>query len=302
MATNDANTSHSFRRLLDTHGRSYRNYVLSDSRYMGLVVFLDRHLEPASRGTAVDIGCGAGVIARGLSRQFGNVIGLDRNPDNVALATQLTEESGLYNVVYKQGIATQLPVEDGTADLALLNGVLEWVGLNDKGEKPQLLQRQVLREAARVLKPNGLLYLAIENRWHPRTLLRDPHTHLPLVNALPRPFADIISNRMVGRPFQAYIYGHAKLQRLVADAGFGKLDVYVTFPGYQHPSHYIPIRPRKAALSAIQEIDIDKVDSIRREMGRPMNVGRAVVRMRRRATWGLLGLLAHDFAILAAKT
>ena len=301
MARNDTATFHSFRRLLDTHQQSYEDYVLSDSRYTGLLKFLDSHLSEGARETAVDIGCGAGSVSRGLAGRFSRVVGVDQNPDNVALATQLTRERGLHNVHYETGAATALPFEDGVADLALLNGVLEWVGLNDRGENPQTRQRQVLGEVLRILKPGGRLYLAIENRWHPRTLLRDPHTHLPLVNALPRPLASIISRARTGKPFQAYIYGHAKLQALLADVGFGDSDVYVAFPGYQHPSHYIPIGPKDAAAAALDRIDKRAVETLGRERGQVMDVNRAVERLRRHIRWGLLGLLAHDFALLAAK-
>lgn len=301
MARNDTDTFHSFRRLLDTHQQSYEDYVLSDSRHAGLIRFLDRHLAQGAHGTAVDIGCGAGSVSRGLVARYHSVIGIDQNPDNVALATQLTTESGESNVCYQTGAATALPVEDRTVDLALLNGVLEWVGLNDAGEKPQARQRQVLGEVLRVLKPGGHLYLAIENRLHPRTLLRDPHTHLPLVNALPRPLASIISRVKTGKPFQAYIYGHSRLQSLLAEAGFGSSSVYVAFPGYQHPSDYIPIHPKAAALAAIEDIDIPAVEALGRARGQAMDAGRAVARLRRYARWGLLGVLAHDFALLATK-
>lgn len=301
MARNDTATFHSFRRLLDTHQQSYEDYVLSDSRHTGLIRFLYRQLAQCPSGTALDIGCGAGSVSRGLATRYASVIGIDQNPDNVALATQLTVKGGQTNVRYQTGTATALPLEDGSVDLAVLNGVLEWVGLNDTGEKPQARQRQVLREVLRVLKPGGHLYLAIENRLHPRTLLRDPHTHLPLVNALPRPLASIISRVKTGKPFQAYIYGHARLQRLLTETGFGSSNVYVAFPGYQHPSDYIPIRPKDAALAAIDEIDVAVVESLGRERGQPMDASRAVARLRRHVGWGLLGMLAHDFALLAVK-
>lgn len=301
MARNDTATFHSFRRLLDTHQQSYEDYVLSDSRHTGLIRFLDRQLAQCPSGTALDIGCGAGSVSRGLATRYGSVIGIDQNSDNVALAAQLTDKSGKGNVRYQTGAAAALPLEDQSVDLALLNGVLEWVGLNDAGEKPQARQRQVLREVLRVLKPGGHLYLAIENRTHPRTLLRDPHTHLPLVNALPRSLASIISWVKTGKPFQAYIYGHTRLQGLLAETGFGSSSVYVAFPGYQHPSDYIPICPKEAALAAIDEIDISIVEALSRERGQAMDAGRAVARLRRHAGWGLLGVLAHDFALLAVK-
>ena len=300
MAMNDK-TSHSFRRLLETADRRYEEYVLSDERYLGMVQFLDQCLQPERHGCALDIGCGAGVISRGLAGKFEKVIGIDGNADNVTLARSLTDDQKLRNVFFEHGMATMLPVEDQSVDLALLNGVFEWVGLNDKGEDPQARQVQVLHEVLRVLKPKGILYLAIENRWHPRTLLRDPHTHLPWVNAVPRALANVISRAKTGRPFQAYIYGHRKLAALLASAGFGRVDKFVPFPGYQYPVCYVPIRGRQESLDSIDRIDIKKVQKVCEDADRPMNAAAAVVRMRRRTKRGLLGLMAHDLALVAEK-
>lgn len=299
---NNINTSHSFRRLLEISDRKYEKYVLSDSRYLGMISFIKKHLDGNQCDIALDVGCGAGVISRGLAGQFAHVTGIDGNSDNVLLAESLTEDSGHGNVTYKHGLATKLPIATGSIDLAVLNGVLEWVGANDRGENPQALQMQALREAARVLQPNGLLYLAIENRWHPRTLLRDPHTHLPAVNALPRSLANIVSNRMTGSPFQAYIYGYVKLKKMLLSVGFNRVDIFIPFPGYHYPVFYIPLYPRKASLSAIDAINTEAVKATLSDAGRSTDVNKAVMRIRRRAKYGLLGLMAHDFSFIAKKT
>lgn len=298
---NSSSTSHSFRRLLETSEQKYEHYVLSESRYTGLIRLLEAHLDQNQFQNVVDIGCGAGVISRGLAGKFKYVTGIDGNPDNITLATTLTTDTPYSNISYKHGFASELPVETKSVDLAVLNGVLEWVGANDRGEDPKLLQLQVLKETFRVLKPNGILYLAIENRWHPRTVMRDPHTHLPWVNALPRSLANIVSKRISGKPFQAYIHGLGKIQKMLLISGFHKIESFAPFPGYHYPEFYIPIYPREASLLAISAIDVAKVKAINEDAARIMDVDKAVLRMRRRAKWGLLGLLAHDFSFLARK-
>ena len=295
------NTPHSFRRLLESSGGKYDQYVLSEARYSGMIAFMEKYLAGKPFDNALDIGCGAGVISRGLSKRFKNVVGVDGNTDNVSLARSLTDNQGTHNISYEYGLAAKLPVEDASVDLVVLNGVFEWVGLNDQGENPQTRQLHVLDETLRVLKPGGSLYLAIENRWHPRTLLRDPHTHLPLVNMLPRKFANFVSKQKSGRPFQAYIYGYLKLNRMLSIAGFMNIKTFIPFPGYQHPASYIPISPRRRTLLAIDAIDKAEVCAVCESAGRTMDVEKAVTRMRRRARWGVLGLLAHDYAIFAEK-
>jgi hypothetical protein len=121
------------------------------------------------------------------------------------------------------------------------------------------------------------------------------------VNAVPRALANVISKAKTGRPFQAYIYGHRKLATLLISAGFSRIDKFVPFPGYQYPVCYVPIRRRQESLDSIDRVDIEKVQKVCEDADRPIDAAAAVARMRRRAEWGLLGLMAHDLALVAEK-
>ncbi|HET7306584.1 MAG TPA: class I SAM-dependent methyltransferase [Gammaproteobacteria bacterium] len=291
----------SFRRLLDVPDGRYKNYVLSDSRHTGLITFLRHHMVGRPHLRALDIGCGAGVICRGLSAEFEQVIGIDGNPDNVALARSLTQEAGISNIAYRQADATRLPVEDASLDLAVVVGVLEWVGVNDAGEHPHTRQLAMLREIRRVLKPGGMFYLAIENRWHPRTVLKDPHSGLPFVNIMPRWLADKWSRAKQNRPYQTYIYGWRTLRRMLRETGFSTDTPFVPFPGYQHPVSHIAIYPRSRSLQDIDAIDVPTVGRVLEQAGRPTSVQRGVDTLRRRARLGQLGLLCHDLAFFCER-
>lgn len=291
----------SFRDILNKGDLRHGSYVLSEWRYRGLIKFLSRHVPVPDRRRALDLGCGAGVISRGLAAEFAEVIGLDVNPDNVELARSIAGEGGIQNATYRQAHATALPVEDNSVDLVVVNGVLEWVGVNDRGDNPRELQLRVLKEVARILRPGGVLYLAIENRWHPGTLLKDPHTGLPWVNALPRRMADKLSQRRVHRPFQAWIYGWRALRKLARAAGFSSIDPFIPFTGYQFPMFYVAARSRAAALCDIADIDITQVAAVLEQAGRPMDVRKAANALRRRARLGLLRLLSHDLVLICKK-
>ena len=82
---------------------------------------------------------------------------------------------------------TKLPFPDGSFDVVVSNHVLEHVG-----ERAD--QSSHMREIARVLRSDGVAYLATPNRW---TLL-EPHFRLPLLSWLPRRLSDPYV-RMSGR-------------------------------------------------------------------------------------------------------
>lgn len=70
---------------------------------------------------------------------------------------------------------TDLPFADGSFDVVLSNHVIEHVG----GEAEQLKH---LAELRRVLRPGGIGYLAVPNRW----MLVEPHFRLAFLSWLPR--------------------------------------------------------------------------------------------------------------------
>jgi 2-polyprenyl-6-hydroxyphenyl methylase/3-demethylubiquinone-9 3-methyltransferase len=104
-----------------------------------------------------DIGCGAGTQARLWAQGGHRVFGLDVNEPLIRLARQRTEEAGLV-IRFEVGTATALPWADRTMDVRLLPELLEHVADC----------QACLNEAARVLRPGGLLYLSTTNVLCPR--------------------------------------------------------------------------------------------------------------------------------------
>jgi SAM-dependent methyltransferase len=108
--------------------------------------------EPAPGERVVDVGCGAGIdslIAATLVGEKGAVIGVDMTPAMVERARSAAGRAGLANVTFRQGVAEDLPVESGWADLVISNGVLNLF--------PDKLAG--LEEMARVLEPGGRLQI-----------------------------------------------------------------------------------------------------------------------------------------------
>ena len=98
--------------------------------------------------TVLDLGSGAGadvLISAGRVGPSGKAIGLDMTDEMLALARRNAAEAGVENVEFVKGYIEQLPLADATVDVVISNCVI-----NLSGDK-----RQVIAEAARVLRPGG---------------------------------------------------------------------------------------------------------------------------------------------------
>jgi ubiquinone/menaquinone biosynthesis C-methylase UbiE len=92
---------------------------------------------------AVDVGTGAGALALALAPLVGEVVGVDRVPELLALARERT--AGLANVRFVEADGTALPFPDFSFDLAGTMRTLHHV------HRPEL----VVAELARVTRPGG---------------------------------------------------------------------------------------------------------------------------------------------------
>jgi len=131
---------HNFALKLNGYRRSVAKYLRS----------LDLELGPDS--TVLDAGSGTGIVTMSLldsgfkPRQ---VVALDLSFNSLRVSREQFAKKKRYAPIdVAQGNILTLPFEDGTFDLVMTCGVLEYVNLDDG-----------LRELSRVLKPSGKLVL-----------------------------------------------------------------------------------------------------------------------------------------------
>ncbi|HET6870817.1 MAG TPA: arsenite methyltransferase [Solirubrobacteraceae bacterium] len=96
----------------------------------------------------LDLGSGAGADVLISARRVGptgKAIGLDMTDEMLSLARANAAEAGVDNVEFVEGYLEDMPLADSTVDVVISNCVI-----NLSGDKPQ-----VIREAARVLRPGG---------------------------------------------------------------------------------------------------------------------------------------------------
>jgi SAM-dependent methyltransferase len=98
--------------------------------------------------TVLDLGSGAGADVLISARRVaptGKAIGVDMTDEMLQVARRNAVNAGVTNVEFVKGYLEDLPLPDASVDVVISNCVI-----NLSGDKPQ-----VIREAARVLRPGG---------------------------------------------------------------------------------------------------------------------------------------------------
>lgn len=111
----------------------------------------DRGIRPLAGKSALDIGCGAGLVCEPLARLGADVTGVDASAENVSVAATHAEMVGL-DIRYMAGEVAGLDI--GTFDLVTCLEVIEHVA--DK--------HTFLADVAARLAPGGLLVMSTPNR------------------------------------------------------------------------------------------------------------------------------------------
>ena len=157
------------------HARRAHVIVDRDSRLLksAKIIKLIGEQKFSAAHNLLEVGCGSGVISSAFA-----VAGQGQlNVCAVDVMDNRLEKDG-YDFQLVDG--TTLPYPDKSFDLVVTNHVIEHVG-------DRSTQLHHLQEITRVLKTDGLIYLAVPNRWR----IFEPHYRLPLLSWLPQWSSDI---------------------------------------------------------------------------------------------------------------
>jgi ArsR family transcriptional regulator len=109
-----------------------------------------------------DLGCGDGYLTLEAARWAAEVTGVDRSRDVLARARALATRRRVTNVQWKLGELEDLPLADGSIDVALMSQALHHAAA----------PARALAEARRVLAPGGRV-LVLDLRKHEEAWVRD---------------------------------------------------------------------------------------------------------------------------------
>lgn len=121
-----------------------------------------------------DVGCSGGTIAARLREAGASVVGLDIDEPGIAkAAARYGADAG---PAFVCGDSMAVPLADASVDVVVCNHIYEHV------VSPEAL----VAELRRVVRPDGVVYLGLGNRWG----VVEPHYRLPFLSYLPRGLAD----------------------------------------------------------------------------------------------------------------
>lgn len=157
--------------LFDTYGKEYRDVVQASIDFSGLSYefvtvakadimrdVIAARLGPEAKPSALDVGCGIGVLHRYIRDRFARLCAVD-------VSTACLEQAARANsgVEYRAYSGSELPFATGEFDFAYAICVLhhvppaDWLGF--------------MREMARVIRPGGVLCIIEHNPLNPLTQL-----------------------------------------------------------------------------------------------------------------------------------
>ena len=210
----------------------------------------------------IDFGCMWGALSVPLSKRTKLVIAADQTIESLEFLRERKNHENISNLILLNTDIKQFPtLENLKIDIAVVNGVLEWIPekgsielkkyygkknkkIYGKFENPINQQKEFLTNVKGKIKKNGKLYLAIENRYDFKMFfgVNDPHSNLLLTSVLPKRIANIISKIFLGRPYVNWIYSKKELENLLKELGFKNIQTYFAFPDYRFPEIIIHSR------------------------------------------------------------
>jgi ubiquinone/menaquinone biosynthesis C-methylase UbiE len=177
---------------------------------------------------ALDVGCGTGKVSIQLASQGLSVTGIDINCEALRMACSASGTGNFSQIpLFAQCDATHLPFQNETFDITIMQAFLTTIVSKEDRNK-------IIKEACRVLKSNGYLYLAdFGQTWHSKIYRERYINDLPLTK---EEGSIVAYDELTGElAYVAHHFTEKELVLLLVENGFEveffKKDEFVTRTG-----------------------------------------------------------------------
>lgn len=214
----------------------------------------------SSRSCVLDLGSGWGTLTHWISSAVWHVVSIESVIDRAEFQTIRFAQEGLTNVTVLHASVNELPLQSKEYDLAIMNGLLEWLPGSKQSSSARSVQNEALVQVRTLLKPDGQLYIGIENRLGYQFLLGAlDHSGLRYTSLMPRRIASLyvklaqrfFMNRWYRldagySEYRNYTYTAKGYRELLRQAGFDRIRIYTVAPDYNNPLVMYQVDDRKA--------------------------------------------------------
>jgi SAM-dependent methyltransferase len=121
--------------------------------------------DPDKANCCIDLGSGWGSSAFLLREFYREVWSVEAVPERVAFQNARVRQEHISNLHLIRADGLVLPFASDSADLVVLNGMFEGITPCDSARSEEETRIALLTEIRRVLKPAGVLYLGMRNRY-----------------------------------------------------------------------------------------------------------------------------------------
>jgi GT2 family glycosyltransferase/2-polyprenyl-3-methyl-5-hydroxy-6-metoxy-1,4-benzoquinol methylase len=226
---------------LSSHSQEFKQYIkdwpsryhFSNKRFN----FLEAVKEVLpKKADVLEIGSGCGIITRWLGEQYQSVDALEGNIQRAGITRYRTKDLDNVKVYCGNVLATDF---DKKYDLITLIGSLEYIPLyDDEHDDPKEACKTLLTRLKSALKENGILLIAIENKFGAKYFSGSKEDHTG------REFEGII-----GYPNKTPVtFSRNELEAMLSQTGFEHNQFYHVFPDYKMTETIIPENPEVLSL------------------------------------------------------
>ena len=212
----------------------WRDYAWREIQRGREIVRIVRQVTPLRSKRVLDVGSGYGGMLISMAEQGANVTGIEIDPERARIGRQRLHELNM-NVAYIEGdiCSPETAASLDDFDVVICQDVLEHV----------LDPKSVIDSLCRLLKPGGVIYVQIPNKYGIDQLMQDHHYALTGITALSRPQAIEYWQLATGEPAEHYGVGYERGEKFYLSA-FARNGVQLNpvdrYPSPDHVAWYAP--------------------------------------------------------------